>query len=954
MQMPNGMANGMSMQMQPQLTPGFQTPSLQQPMQAPPLQQHMNMQQLQPGRMGNTIANPQMMQNQGLQQNMPQQPPPRVSPEEEHMITQLAVHLQQTYTPDQMETVNQRVKAFPLEMKQKISQQGMSPQQFWFKTIAARQWQMSKIQKARQAALRQQQQLGRQDNGLVNQLNQQARPTPRNPNTLEQPVPGAGPNQTAFEGGGNVKNNMHEINALQQEAMRSQELGHQVVPASNTQPMAPPNQQQRMNIQNTPRQQPIVQQSTQQSTMPNIQHQQRLARQQQSEQLQARMAQMQSQTPQQTPLTGQYGGLTTNLGQDVPRQSPAMPTLNKPLEQSTQQGQGQGTPNQRQQQQPTPDQNTIGQRVTQQSQEPNIGLPQINPAQLNAIISRFPPFWQQRLSGMSHAERTRATITLLKKTNNFKNLGSMIGRPPGVAPNAFPGNSQNMPPSHDQQSRAMLSGQQNSGAQQGFNAPVPQMRGSNQSNLQAGQQQWGFQGTPNPQGLSGMMGAQHLSNDGKNQQGPAPTLTVDQVRLMDTQPFPHGILGTTFAGMPPTVRTWGNLKAWVTQSPEIVSKEVIEKLRNLQALHYRSMVTAGQNQFPTNAQTAPVTASMLPQAPVPTAQMVPTGTQPTMQNGNNAALRPGQGAALAQRPTLQDVQSYRPRLPPQWSHLTDQQISEQIFIRRAKAAQAQAQQNLNAQQPSIQVMQQMNNLQRGFSATPGNQNAQNHQQPNRQAPGKVPTSTKPSPNPGNATPAQQMRVNQPNAPQTMAKGVKRGSADDVVEVPNPNLLQQQPPQNQKLGKQGQANQQQGLQQPGHDRAQYEAELRKLAAPGIPPPATKPTPNLRPGQMNPAISGQGAQQPHQQAPLQYQPPSEEEVMQRRARIIHLQQEISQNLPQRALMPLDADASRNMAVLLQREFQLLSKAENAIHFYYIKMRGPEATVRDLLIMVGPQLT
>ena len=952
-QPPNGMTNGMSMQMQPQPTPGFQNTSLQQSMQPSSFQQHMNLQQSQPRPMGNAPAGSQMVQNPGLQQNLSQQVAQRLTPEEERLVNQLALRMQQTSSQEQVEQVNEKVKAFPPEMLQRLAQQNITPQQYYFKNVAAKQFQLNKVQKARRAALHQQQQLSRQDNGLGNQSNQQVRQTPRNANGLEQSVSGIGQNATVFEAGGNVKNNMQEYNALQQEAMRSQELGHQVVPASNSQAMAPPNQQQRFNMPNTPRQQPLVQQTAQQSATPNLQHQQMLARQQQNEKIQAaRLAHLQGGTPQQPPLTGQIGGLTANPGQNVQRQSPAMPTLNKPLEQSTQQGQGQGTPSQRQQQQPTPDQNTLGQRTTQQSQPPNVGPPQVNPTHLNTIISRFPPDIQQRLNSMPPVERTNATLSLMQKNRNFGNGGNSTGRPQGMAPNTFPANGQNMPTGLDQQSRAMLSAQQHSGAQQGFNAPVPQMRSMNQANLQAGQQQWGFQGTPNPQNLPGMMAAHQLSNDGKTQQSQARALSLDQIRWMDNQPFPRTILGagTTFAGMPQEVRTWGQLKAWATQSPEI-TKEVVENLGKLQAMHFQSIIAARQNAM--NGQGAPPTMSMLSQAPVPTAQMVPTSTQPAMQNGINTVMRPGQGVAMPQRPTMQEVQNYRPRLPPQWRNLTDQQIAEQIYLSRLKAAQGQNQQNMNVRQTPIQAMQQMNNVQRGTSTMQNNQSAQNQQQPNLQVPMKAPASAKPSPNPGNAIPAQQMRVNQPSAPQMMAKGVKRGSADEVVEVPNPNLLQQQA-QNQKLGKQGQANQQPGFQQQVHDRAQYEAELRKYATPGAPPGTTKPAPGFRPGQMNPTVPGQVGQQANQQTPPQFVPLSDEEMMQRRARIIQLQQEISHNIPQRPLIPLDADASRNMAVLLQREFPFLAKVEHAIHFYFIKMRGPEPTIRELLTMVGSMST
>ena len=82
----------------------------------------------------------------------------------------------------------------------------------------------------------------------------------------------------------------------------------------------------------------------------------------------------------------------------------------------------------------------------------------------------------------------------------------------------------------------------------------------------------------------------------KTQQGQAYVLSPDQIRGMDHQSFPRTILGasTTFSGMPQEVRTWGQLKAWATQSPEI-TKEVVENLGGLQVMHFQSKIAAQQN-----------------------------------------------------------------------------------------------------------------------------------------------------------------------------------------------------------------------------------------------------------------------------------------------------------------------------------------------------------------------
>ena len=930
-QLQNRMANGLGMQ--PQLAQGFQSSVPLQQMQMHSVQPQMNMQQAQSGFMGNMMANAPQSQNSRLQQNMPQQFQEPFTPDEEREVLQLAHDLQQRSTPEQMEVMNQRAAQIPPATLQQVSQQGLTPHQYIFRMHAARLYRASKANK--------QQQLSRQDNDVANQFSQQARPTPRIANNMEQSIPTVGQNSS---------NNMNERAALQQqqEAMRSQELGHQVVPASNSQPMPPPNQQQRLSMHNTPRQPQTVQQHTQQTPTPNIQHQQMLIRQ--NEKIQAaRMAQMQGQTQQQPTLTGQVGGLTTNTGPSVPRQSPAMPTLNKPHDPSAQQGQGQGTPSQRQQ--PAPGQNAQPQRPNQQPQGMNVSAPQINQAQLAAIITRLPPNFQQRLSTMPYAERLTATLGFIKNyKQNFRNSAIAAGGSSGITANGFGNNGQNIPVGLNQQARAMLSGQPNAGSQPTSNAPVPQMRGTNPPAVQSGQPQRGLHGTPNPQNMTGVIPGQQPLNEGKNQQGQAPALSVDNVKKMDGTLYPPSILSATFPNpsIPPEIRTWGQLKAWASQSPDVVSPEIPEKLRNLQAIHFHRIMALRQSQMSTNPEATPVTATMLTQTPVPTAQMVPQGVQPPMPNGNNAMLRPGQGPASVPRPTLQEVQNFRQRMPPSAHAPTDEQIFNHLWAQRCKVAQAQAQQNLNARQVTLQNMQnmqQINNLQQGISGVSGMQSSTNQQQPYRQVPIKAPPGANPSPNIGNATPAQQLRVNQPNIPQAIGKGMKRGIADDVVEVPNPNLLQQ-PTQNQKLGKPVQVNQQPAFQQQGHDRAQYEAELRKHAVQGAPHASAKAALGTRSGQMTYVQAGHLPQQPNQQAQPLFQPPSEEEMMQRKARFAQISQELRPNFSQRNYVPLDPNTSRNMAILLQREFHVLSKTENAIQFYFVKMRGPEDTVRELL--------
>lgn len=262
------------------------------------------------------------------------------------------------------------------------------------------------------------------------------------------------------------------------------------------------------------------------------------------------------------------------------------------------------------------------------------------------------------------------------------------------------------------------------------------------------------------------------------------TLNEEETRQMDNRNFPPAILSKTsghnWSKLPPDHKTWGQLISWAAQNESVLPPQTVYKLRNLQGMHYINLVHnsrrkahMGQPQL-TNTQG-------FSQPSAPTAPMVPQQNQrPPLPLANP----PQTAISVAQsipRPTVQDIQVFRAQFSERFVNLNDAEI-ERILMKQRQD------QVRNHQRPAQQPTQ--------LNSHPRNLNQQNGQ-PQFSLPVNQ-TSISHSSNPHRSQPDQNPR---PSATTTVAskqvqnnrqiqqmqghgntKGIKRNSDDDIVEV----------------------------------------------------------------------------------------------------------------------------------------------------------------------------
>lgn len=259
------------------------------------------------------------------------------------------------------------------------------------------------------------------------------------------------------------------------------------------------------------------------------------------------------------------------------------------------------------------------------------------------------------------------------------------------------------------------------------------------------------------------------------------TLNEEEIRHMDNCNFPPSILNNTsryyLSKLPPDLKTWGQLKSWAAQNEHALPPVTLHKLRDLQGMHYHSLVANSRRKA--MGLTQPMNTQGYPQPSAPTAPMVP-------QQNHGPPLPvvslPQPVVSVAQsisRPTVQDIQVFRAHFSERVVNLNDAQI-EMILIR-------QRQDQVRNHHRATQQPSQFNN--------PRNLNQQNVQP---QFPPSVnQTSISQTPNPQRSQPDQNSR---PSAATTAAskqtatnrqvqqlpghgntKGLKRNSDNDIVD-----------------------------------------------------------------------------------------------------------------------------------------------------------------------------
>lgn len=788
-------------------------PQLQQPMQASgmPIQQPFMHQQ--PHLV---MGNQQMgMQHMGMQ-NMPHGPHPQIPPnhaqphltvDDNQAIQRIAQNLASSTPRDQLERIRHNLENMQPDQRQFLAQQNLDPITFFFRSHATRKFLEQRARMGQRAS---------HDPNVPGNAVMPQQPGPPSQNSLpiqSQPVHPAQvpPSQMVDPPFGG---NMDHILGQQQEALRSQEAGQVVVPAS----------QQRGNLRNAPQQQPNTLLGGGQ-VMQNVTQSLPAASQYwgNPQILQGNMQPAQAQAPPHTTtlgnmstpaqLQGQIGGLSSQVGR-VAQPAPNMPTLNKGLKESPQ------TQNRWHQQrgaQPNqpPDQASLG--VQQATPQPGA------PVAIDANQQRQ-RLLNQRLASMPQDQRREYIMNFQRR--------------------ALPA-----PPANTQATESVtaqlpdnLAGQQMPLQDVSSNATMNNADGAHDP---APTEQALLVAVPSPQQAQSQR-AQQVARQNAQVAHLANILSEEQAQQMDQLEFPITILNhtVTLSQLPPNIKTWGQLKSWVSQKNNELPHGVLQKIRMLQGLHYQNLVKQNNQVQQTPQNSAPIVQGTIrPSAPIAPMMVPGRGNGQPFQAGNTSIVTQGPrvtGGPPVPPPTVQEIQAWRAGPPESMLGLSDEQISSSIFKQRQDIMKPQGQQNMNVNQ--------VLNTNRHRIYQPGLQpqrfSTASNQPVSLVQPGHRPQHQQ-SPRPaGNISKEQQVKQPPPNRnlPQSQnqgqPKGIKWSSNDDVVEVANPNSMKQEsqahPIQAQtteqsksNTNQSGPDTQSQLSTQPTQSKAQLEAEQRKI-------------------------------------------------------------------------------------------------------------------------------
>jgi len=653
-----------------QFNPAFPNAQLQRPMQISPVpmsqgQSSMGMNNGNPG----SLNQGQALQQQNMNQAQQNQRPDSV------LINQFARRLMETCKPEVKVKFEQDVASWPANKKAQLVNQGIDPLFLRFRQHAEMLYKR----------------------GTLGNMQQGANGNPMQPGAQNQMSNQMGANQRQS----NQEFDMNAITNQQMEAMRVQDQGATVVPASNNmngaqmngfpgQNPQPPQQQnaamaqrqaEAAAFQNTMQRQHGLQ--MQQAQAQALAHTQ-LEQQRQRQAAQARNANQLN--PNQL-LQGLNGGL--NLPPSSQSPGP-MSMLNRPMHPPGQPGP------------PTP----------QQQPQNHVPVMTPRPGQMNndPQVSALLREAQQRANAVAHNQPLTEQVRM-----------SMI--PPDMEPHM----KQQLMKVPDQHFRSIVQQHMQSLRRNNGAAPFQGLQ-PNQGppNPLFNQQAPSHPGMPNQMmgvnmGRPGMNIGQPMPGAGQQQaMGQRPTQTNQQARLAsanqmlrqspgiiqatDARPYPPNVLSLQMkANMPPEIKTWGQLKQWATQNPALMPGINMEKLMLLQVLHFQDIVkqqnpvTGGQPQPPNNMGGL-----------APSAQMTP----------NSAAVRtpqPQPNMANIQV-TAQELQQLRQKLPPQNANVSDEHLRQYLVKQKvlARQQQAQAQQQhqsaMLAQQASQRTAQQQQSM----------------------------------------------------------------------------------------------------------------------------------------------------------------------------------------------------------------------------------------------------
>ncbi|KAF2686101.1 hypothetical protein K458DRAFT_416439 [Lentithecium fluviatile CBS 122367] len=859
-----------------QMPQGFPNPQLQRPMQASPIPMTQGQ-----SSFGINGANGGAPQGQNVQQpNVQQGQQPR---QENIIINRLAQKLMESARDDIRNQYRIEVENWPDERRQQLLQRGVDPIFLKFRQQAEAMLRSGKLNPQQLAALQQGQTQMAQHQGQLNQAqNQQMNMNQRQSQEFD------------FTALANQQN----------EAMRVQDQGQQVVPASNN-PLA-------AQMANFAQQNPQAGQvpnaamaQRQQAAQNALQQNANLQRQAAQAQAQARIQQMQQQQQQQQQQGQRNSGmLTGQLGLNLPpgtqpQQSPAMPMLNRPMIPPGQPGPT--TPQQRPQAhvpQMTPqnqDQGQLQQLMREAKQRATSiagaqNQPLTEQARLGLLPNEMDPMVKQQLLKVPEAQfRTILNnyMTGLRRNNAMQN-------------GAFPGGQ-----ATPGQPNMMVNSAQ---ALQIGGMPNAMMNSANIGNMHPGMNLG--QQTPGMGGQQFQMG----QRPGAPQQPQQRLVQAQQllqanpgiISMTDNKPFPITVLNTSIRqSLPQDVKTWAQLKQWAGQNPGLLPGVDNQKLLLLQVLHFTDLMRQSQGAM----------AGLRPPQPnnmagiAPPAQMTPGAmpNRPPQQPPNMMNLGPIQV-------TPQEIQAFRQRLPQNQVNTPDDQLRTFIYQQKLQHRRQQQQQQQQQQALNLQAQQ------RGQAQAQQLQNPMAGQPQAPRPPSAQPQPTQPAPQPKPAAPPQQpAQAPQPAPPTNVSRNLKRpneDSAEGNKEGPSSNVAPQAPAMIP-------SKSQQGLNMTPQQQSQMRANLMKAqdASSNKAPPRLPSQEELAAKMRDPALE------------------------QRYKAMIN---EENRKLPHGQVVQVAPEVRAQLQQQISKHLQNIKKVEQALRLFLVQYEGaePESVVRTVI--------
>lgn len=763
---------------------------MQQQMQPAPMQGQQQPQQMQMGGMANNMMGQNVPPNPQFQMNMQQQQQQQAQMQAQQGGIPKA-HGQQALSPEDRMQVQNLVKQMMSQTPE--TQKIQMRQQLLAKTdpVQAERWKVAGIdplgpyfqnQATRvvtQQKMKAQQMAGAQQGGQAMPMGMQ-RPQgaiPMQPQRSGNPNPMMAQPQQGQQQGmpGNP-----DFNFLDPQQNQNSQDANQLAmqPSLSQQGNTTPQNMAGLPVQSvTPNQQRMM----------NPQMRQQFNAQQQAA-LQV-AAQERARKAQMAALQGQAGG----MGPMPPNQSPAMNTLNAPLAGTPQQNAG--APG-----------NAMGQAPSQFGQPIDARLGMAQRPGMNgqiALPENIPPDMRQKLQTLA-PDKLNEVLAKWNHSNQQRQMLVQQNQQNGLA-GGMPGGGQMMQNpggAHPQPGIQGMANPMNQFMQQGgppMQRPTPQMV--------AGM-------TPQQQAiLRQQLQQRQAQQQQQMQNGGAPQSSMAEISQLniDGVDFPQTVY--TFIPrqlVPNGVAKWGPLKQWILAHGALAGIPVEATMEKLLALQKNQMAGIIRNRQ-VQAQNA---ANMQRQA---------QGLPPMPQQPGQQGPQPMNPAMMAQLAQLQaqappigpnDIETARQHASGRWASLTDDQIrgyllqqqrrqNMALLQRQQQQQQMQMQAQAQGQPFNPQMMQNMgqmpgqnmpNGMQRPIG--PPQQQGQpmppqgmKRPQPNQQAP----PAAKQQPQQAQMEAAKQtpqQRAAKPNQPASSPaqppNSKKRGSSDDVVEVPNPN------------------------------------------------------------------------------------------------------------------------------------------------------------------------